>query len=90
MKLKSAANDYVDAHHHVWSLARGDYGWLTPALEPIHRDFSLADLKPLREGAGIGTTVLVQAAPTLAETQFLLRSPMIVRAWSRASSAGWT
>jgi L-fuconolactonase len=67
------ANDYVDAHHHVWSLARGDYGWLTPALEPIYRDFSLTDYKPLREGAGVTTTVLVQAAPTLSETQYLLK-----------------
>jgi L-fuconolactonase len=71
--MKSITSDYVDAHHHVWSLARGDYGWLTPALEPIYRDFSLADFEPLCEGAGITTTVLVQAAPTLAETQFLLK-----------------
>ncbi|MFO1324160.1 MAG: amidohydrolase family protein [Burkholderiales bacterium] len=63
---------HVDAHHHVWSLARGDYGWLTPDLAPIYRDFSLADLAPLREQAGVTTTVLVQAAPTVAETQFLL------------------
>ena len=34
----------VDAHHHVWSLARGDYAWLTPSLAPIYRDFSLADM----------------------------------------------
>jgi hypothetical protein len=25
-------NGGVDAHHHVWSLARDDYGWRTPAL----------------------------------------------------------
>ncbi|MFO1314873.1 MAG: amidohydrolase family protein [Burkholderiales bacterium] len=62
----------VDAHHHVWSLARGDYGWLTPDLAAIHRDFSLKDMAPLREQAGIAGTVLVQAAPTLAETQYLL------------------
>ena len=62
----------VDAHHHVWQLARGDYGWLTPALAPIYRDFSLDDLRPLLREAGIGATVLVQAAPTEAETRFLL------------------
>jgi L-fuconolactonase len=64
---------YVDAHHHVWSLARGDYGWLTPKLAPIHRDFSLADFAPLCEAAGVTATVLVQAAPTLAETEYLLQ-----------------
>ena len=64
----------IDAHHHVWSLDRGDYGWLqpTPALAPIYRDFSLADLQPLLATAQIEATVLVQAAPTLAETRFLL------------------
>ena len=63
---------FVDAHHHLWSLARGDYGWLTPELAAIHRDFSLADLKPLCEQANVTTTVLVQAAPTVAETRYLL------------------
>lgn len=63
---------YVDAHHHVWTLARGDYGWLTPDLAPIHRDFSMRDLTPLIEQANVTTTVLVQAAPTVAETRHLL------------------
>ncbi len=67
------ATGFVDAHHHVWSLARGDYDWLTPALAPIHRDFSLADLAPLNAASGVTTTVLVQAAPTIAETRFLLK-----------------
>lgn len=64
----------VDAHHHVWTLSRGDYGWLQPmpALAPIHRDFALTDLRPLLASAQIEATVLVQAAPTVAETHFLL------------------
>lgn len=62
----------IDAHQHFWSLARGDYGWLTPALGPIHRDFGPADLAPLLAQHGIERTVLVQAAPTQAETAFLL------------------
>jgi L-fuconolactonase len=64
----------VDAHHHVWTVARGDYGWLRPTRElaPICRDFSLADLRPLLAAANIEATVLVQAAPSVAETEFLL------------------
>ena len=64
----------VDAHHHVWRLNRGDYDWLkpTPALSPIYRDFELAELGPALRAAGINATVLVQAAPTPAETRFLL------------------
>ncbi len=70
--VRAPARDRVDAHHHVWVLARGDYGWLTPALAPICRDFTLDDLKPIRTAAGVNATVLVQAAPTIAETEFLL------------------
>ncbi|KWV52851.1 amidohydrolase [Bradyrhizobium macuxiense] len=62
----------IDAHHHVWTLARADYGWLTPELAPIYRDFGLADLAPHLAAAGIEGTILVQAAPTEAETDFML------------------
>jgi L-fuconolactonase len=62
----------IDAHHHLWTMARGDYGWLTPDLAPIYRDFALSDLAPQLAAAGIEGTILVQAAPTEAETMFLL------------------
>ena len=63
----------IDAHQHFWALSRGDYGWLTPQDHPaICRDFGPADLSPLLEDAGVERTVLVQAAPTPAETEFLL------------------
>jgi L-fuconolactonase len=76
----------IDAHHHVWQVSRGDYGWLTPDL-PIHRDYTLSDLRPLL--GDISATVLVQAAPTEAETSFMLDiargSSGLVRA-----VVGWT
>jgi L-fucono-1,5-lactonase len=78
----------IDAHHHLWTLARGDYGWLTPALAPIYRDFRLPDLAPHLSAAGIAGTILVQAAPTEAETMFLLdiaESAELVR-----GVVGWT
>lgn len=62
----------IDSHQHVWEIARGDYGWLTPALGPIHRDFGPDDLSPHLARHGIDATILVQAAPTEAETRFLL------------------
>jgi L-fuconolactonase len=62
----------IDTHHHVWTLARGDYGWLTPDLTPIYCDFSLSDLAPHLSSSRIEGTILVQAAPTEAETMFLL------------------
>lgn len=62
----------IDAHQHYWCIARGDYGWLTPDLSALYRDFGPSDLKPLLDRHGIDGTVLVQAAPTLAETRYLL------------------
>jgi L-fuconolactonase len=62
----------IDAHHHLWTLARGDYGWLTSKLAPIYRDYRLADLASHLAAADIEGTILVQAAPTEAETLFLL------------------
>lgn len=62
----------IDAHQHFWKLGRGDYGWLTPELTPLYRDYLPADLAPLLGAGGVDGTVLVQAAPTLAETRFLL------------------
>jgi L-fuconolactonase len=62
----------IDAHQHFWRLARGDYGWLTPDLAPIYRDFGPADLAPLLERHSINATILVQAAPSEGETEYLL------------------
>jgi L-fuconolactonase len=63
----------VDAHQHFWSVERGDYPWLTPALGPLYRDYLPADLQARLKALGIDRTILVQAAPTEAETAFLLR-----------------
>ncbi|MEE9389193.1 MAG: amidohydrolase family protein [Paracoccaceae bacterium] len=62
----------IDAHQHFWSLKRGDYHWLTPERGLLYRDFLPDDLRPLIDAAGIKGTILVQAAATLAETEFML------------------
>lgn len=62
----------VDAHQHFWAVSRGDYGWLTPALEPLYRDFGPADFAPLARAVGVTQSIVVQAAPTVAETRYLL------------------
>lgn len=73
MFREPATSQVIDAHQHFWRLNRGDYGWLTAALGPIHRDFLADDLLPLLRAGGVDGTVLVQAAPTEAETAFLLQ-----------------
>jgi L-fuconolactonase len=71
----------VDAHQHFWDPGRGDYGWLKPE-NPIHRVFSTADLRPLLIQTGVDATILVQAAPTPAETDYMLgiarRTPWVL------------
>ena len=66
----------IDAHFHCWQLARGDYGWLNPALNPalapICRDVAVSDWQAQSAPHGVTGGVLVQAAPSEAETRFLL------------------
>jgi L-fuconolactonase len=62
----------IDAHFHCWQLQRGDYGWLTPALGSLYRDVQVADWQAQSQVHGVRGGVLVQAAPTEAETRFLL------------------
>ncbi|TRW96613.1 amidohydrolase family protein [Paracoccus sp. M683] len=74
----------VDAHCHFWRLDRGDYGWLDGQggpLAPIRRDFGPA------QHPGDGPVIAVQAAPSLAETDYLLS---LGRQTSRiAGVVGW-
>jgi L-fuconolactonase len=64
----------IDSHQHFWSLARGDYLWMgeSPALAPIRRDVAPDELRPLLARHGIDRTVLVQAAATVEETEYML------------------
>jgi len=65
----------IDSHQHFWRPARGDYTWLradVPALAPLVRDFLPEHLAPLLQQHNIDQTVLVQAAETQAETEFML------------------
>ncbi len=62
----------IDAHFHCWQLNRADYAWLTPQLGLIYRDVGVADWQAVSQSTGMAAGVLVQAAATEAETQYLL------------------
>lgn len=62
----------IDAHQHFWALERGDYTWLTPDLTPIYQDFAPDNLRPILDAHDIDGTILVQAADTDAETDYML------------------
>jgi L-fuconolactonase len=63
----------LDTHQHFWKANRGDYHWMTPAVPILARDYLPRDLRPQLRKAGVGRTVLVQAAQTADETDFLLK-----------------
>ncbi|MFD4529347.1 amidohydrolase family protein [Streptomyces sp. NPDC058470] len=59
----------VDAHHHVWDLSVRDQDWITgPELQPLRRNFTIADLEPEARAAGVDRTVLVQTITVAEET----------------------
>ena len=62
----------IDAHHHFWKYSAAEYGWITPEMQVIRRDFLPEDLEPLMHHFGIEGTVAVQARQTLEETTWLL------------------
>ncbi|MGJ8680987.1 amidohydrolase family protein [Paraglaciecola sp.] len=64
--------EIVDSHQHFWQLERGDYNWLNPELGNLYRDFLPKDFLHVTQRSNITHSVLVQAADTDAETQFLL------------------
>ncbi len=63
---------WIDTHHHLWHINRTDYGWLTPDLSDVYRSFLVADYEHVIAQTPVGTSILVQAAPTVAETEYLL------------------
>ncbi|MCC3372005.1 amidohydrolase [Cohnella sp. REN36] len=62
----------IDAHQHYWKIDRGDYGWITPAIPTLYRDFLPDHLAPHFAAFRIDGSIAVQAAPTLEETRYLL------------------
>lgn len=75
----------IDAHQHFWKLDVGDHTWLTPDMAPIYRDFLPQDLSPILARHDIAKTILMQAAPTLGDTLFLLKLANIAKAAGVAS-----
>lgn len=62
----------IDAHQHYWKISRGDYGWITPDIPRLYRDYLPSDLAPHLRAHGLDGNIVVQAAPTVEETEYLL------------------
>ncbi|WP_299611701.1 amidohydrolase [uncultured Tateyamaria sp.] len=62
----------IDAHQHYWQPARGDYDWMPKDIAQLNRAYAPRDLVPHLAHHGIDGTVLIQAAATVAETEYML------------------
>lgn len=62
----------IDTHLHLWQLDSGWYGWNTPALGAVHADSTAQAVVSSMGRVGVTSAVVVQAADTLAETDWLL------------------
>ena len=63
----------LDTHQHFWKADRGDYHWMTPDVPILARDYLPDQLRSELRKTGVKKTILVQAAQTVAETDFLLK-----------------
>ncbi|QMV39988.1 amidohydrolase family protein [Cohnella cholangitidis] len=62
----------LDAHQHFWTMSRNDYGWITPELPTLYRDYLPEHLVSHLTEHRLDGTILVQAAPTIEETDYIL------------------
>tara|TARA_B110000908_G_C10220273_1_gene434969 strand:- start:849 stop:1691 length:843 start_codon:yes stop_codon:yes gene_type:complete len=62
----------IDAHHHFWDPSRGDYSWMPQDNKILNRKYDLEDLAKDSRSIDLYKTVLVQAAATNAETEYML------------------
>lgn len=63
---------HIDAHQHYWNPSRGDYDWMPMDNAILARVYGPSDLAPHLQAHGIAQTVLVQAAASVEETEYML------------------
>jgi len=62
----------IDAHQHFWHPRRGDYDWMPQDNATLNRPYAPDDLASTLSKHQIDGTVLVQAAATTHETEYML------------------
>lgn len=62
----------IDSHQHFWNPARGDYDWMPKGDAILDRVYMPGDLVGTLVRHQIDGTILVQAAATVAETEYML------------------
>ena len=62
----------IDTHLHSWDLEKVEYSWLTGNTSLLARTYLPDEVLPLMQKAGVTQAILIQAANTIAETEFML------------------
>jgi len=63
----------IDAHLHLWDLARFDYAWITRGAPPLGRSFLADEAERTLHAAGVDAAVFVQADGSVAEAEWVLQ-----------------
>jgi len=64
----------IDAHQHFWNLDKVEYPWLIPVYGVLYRTYEANELVPLLKQSGIDKTVVVQAANSYEDTDYMLET----------------
>ena len=62
----------IDAHQHFWNPNRGDYSWLPKYDSILSRPYGPIDLAPKMATFGVTRNIIIQAAPSIEETEYIL------------------
>ena len=62
----------IDSHQHFWNPSRGDYFWMSKDDKTLFRKYGVNDLLKESSTTDLLKTVLVQAAPSNQETEYML------------------
>ena len=62
----------IDAHQHFWDPSRGDYHWMPKDNPILNRKYEVKELSQVSESIDLRKTILVQAAATNEETNYML------------------
>lgn len=71
----------IDTHQHFWTFDPARYGWISPDMPVLRRNYAPGDLEPELARAGVAATIAVEARGHLEETDQLLdiaaRTPFV-------------
>jgi L-fuconolactonase len=70
--INVAPQRVIDSHLHIWELGVSNYGWITPELGFLYRDFPAASARQQLDAAGVQDAILVQVEDSLLDTNYML------------------